>query len=373
MKQMGEGYSVLIIDDSEDDVVLYRRLLKTGPRIGKIRCAATGAEGLASYQADPSDCILLDYHLPGEDGCDVMRQLRERDAYAAIIMLSGQDNEEVAGQALIGGASDYIVKDKISAAGLRRAVRNAVIKADLFRKLEVLQETNERLLLKLIHDLRAPLRHAASFASFLGEDLAEARYAELALYPTKIQGALQRANALIDTLFSYLQIEQRAELTPVSARTAADAAAAELDRMVQKRGARFDFGPLPSVLACPHRLVELFRQLFMNAITFNSSEAPTVSVEATRSDGGHWRISVKDNGPGIPPEKLSEIFHPLQRLCSHDKVEGTGLGLAICQKIVEAHGGRIWCESEADKGSVFHFTLPDASATAAGQASRSAA
>ena len=369
---MSDAYNVLIIDDNEDDIVLYRRLLRTDPAIGTIRTAESGADALASYTAEPSDCILLDYHLPGEDGFKVMRMLWEHDRYAPIIMISGQENDEIAARAIMSGASDYIVKDKISAAGLRRAVRNAIIKTDLYRRLEAQEEAHDKLLLKLIHDLRAPLRHASSFATFLSEDVAEGRHMELTAYPGKIQGALQRANALIDTLFSYLQIERRAELKPVSLRSIADAAASEIDRLIKARNAKLEWGPLPSVRACSHRLTELFRQLLINAVTYNDSETPIVKVEAARHDGGGWRISVKDNGTGITADKLAEIFDPLYRLCSQDKIEGTGLGLAICRKIIDAHGGRIWCESEPGKGSVFHFTLPDAGA-AADSGSRSAA
>lgn len=369
---MVEAYSVLIIDDSEDDVVLYRRLMRADPGISAIRTAATGAEGIASYDAEPADCVLLDYHLPGEDGCAVMRHLRERDKHAAIIMISGQDSDEITSAALTGGASDYIIKDKISAIGLRRAVRNAVLKASLYRRLDEQHQAYDKLLMKLIHDLRAPLRHASSFATFLGEDVAEARYAELAAYPGKIQGALHRANSLIDTLYAYLQIEPVAELVPASLRAAVDSAAAELAPLIQARGARLEFGPLPSVGGDARRLVELMRQLIVNAITHNDAAMPVVRIGAARTDDGAWRISVEDNGPGIPADKLSLIFDPLHRLCSQDKVPGTGLGLAICRRIVEAHGGRIWCESESGKGGAFHFILPDAAGVAE-QSSRSAA
>jgi signal transduction histidine kinase len=70
-----------------------------------------------------------------------------------------------------------------------------------------------------------------------------------------------------------------------------------------------------------------------------------------------WHFTVSDNGVGIPPQYLSEVFNLFKRLHGHD-VPGTGLGLSICKRIMERLGGRIWVESKEGQGSVFHFTIP---------------
>jgi two-component system sensor histidine kinase VicK len=100
--------------------------------------------------------------------------------------------------------------------------------------------------------------------------------------------------------------------------------------------------------------------LLSNAIKY-SPEGGEVRV-ASRSNDGSIEVSVQDHGLGIPAEFIDRIFGRYERFESNrtSKVTGTGLGLAISRQIVELHGGRIWVESQAGKGSIFHFTIPAA-------------
>ena len=84
--------------------------------------------------------------------------------------------------------------------------------------------------------------------------------------------------------------------------------------------------------------------------------APRISVTAEEA-ADNWSFCVSDNGPGIGETDLKEMFKPFKRLSRHG-MQGLGLGLAICKRIVELHGGRIWCESKIDNGSTFKFTAP---------------
>jgi signal transduction histidine kinase len=115
--------------------------------------------------------------------------------------------------------------------------------------------------------------------------------------------------------------------------------------------------------ADPDRVLQTLTNLLSNAIKF-SSAGGAVWLDADARDGEIVFV-VRDEGRGIPPDKLELIFERFQQVDSSDAREkgGTGLGLAICRSIVDQHGGRVWAESAGGRGSRFQFTLPVAPAS----------
>jgi len=113
---------------------------------------------------------------------------------------------------------------------------------------------------------------------------------------------------------------------------------------------------LPAIAADRTLFVQLLQNLLENALKYRTGP-PRIDVAALRA-GSEWTFSIRDNGIGIAPEHLEDVFLPFTRLHKTGHA-GTGLGLATCRRIVERHGGRIWVESKPDEGSVFRFTIPD--------------
>jgi two-component system phosphate regulon sensor histidine kinase PhoR len=110
------------------------------------------------------------------------------------------------------------------------------------------------------------------------------------------------------------------------------------------------------VEADPNRLERILGNLLSNALKY--SDPGTEVLVSARNTDGEVTISVVDQGRGIAPEDLPRIFGRFYRSITARKAEGLGLGLHITRLLVEAHGGRIWAESELGKGSSFSFTLP---------------
>ncbi|MGH7846724.1 MAG: ATP-binding protein [Candidatus Binatia bacterium] len=115
---------------------------------------------------------------------------------------------------------------------------------------------------------------------------------------------------------------------------------------------------LPQVRADPHRLEQVLNNLLSNALKFTPSHGE-IELGAGPNDGG-VKIWIRDTGAGIPPDEIGQLFEKYKQTMSGKTSEhkGTGLGLVICKMIIEAHGGRIWVQSEQGKGTIFTFTLP---------------
>lgn len=116
---------------------------------------------------------------------------------------------------------------------------------------------------------------------------------------------------------------------------------------------------LPTVWVDPRRFNQVLSNLLSNALKF-SDKGGEIEVGADSAGGNEVKVWVKDNGIGIDSDKIDQIFEKYHQVSSGRNFghKGTGLGLVICKKIVEAHGGRIWAESQKGKGATFFFSLP---------------
>lgn len=208
------------------------------------------------------------------------------------------------------------------------------------------------------HDLQEPLRMVASFTQLLakryndklGDDAREfIHYA--------VDGAT-RLQTLISDLLSYSRVGTHAKTLQL---TQCDAllnrVLNSLKLAIQDTGATITRDPLPVVMADEGQLGQLLQNLLTNAMKFRGEKPTQVHISAAR-DGALWRISVRDNGIGIPAEHAERIWVIFQRLHTKAEYPGTGIGLAICKKISERHGGNIWVEPSPGGGSTFCFTIP---------------
>ena len=210
------------------------------------------------------------------------------------------------------------------------------------------------------HDLQEPLRMVSSYTQLLAK-----RYkGRLDSYADEfiafaVDGC-NRMQGLIQDLLAYSRAgTSERELRKVPSENALRKALTNLRIMIKQSGAVVTHDALPTVRADETQLTQVFQNLVGNAIKYRRAEDPRVHVSAARNGGNEWTFSVGDNGLGIDPQYFERIFVLFQRLHGRDEFEGTGIGLAICKKIVERQGGRIWVESQPEKGSTFYFALPE--------------
>lgn len=348
---------LLIIDDSPED---RERLTEVASEAGGFATHgfASGAEGLAHFEEQGADCVILDYQLETEDGLDVLAELKNRWPLTPVIMLTGHGNEEVAAKAIKAGAADYLIKQRLNETYLRAAVDKAISRAALETKLADQEIERRRFLNVLIHDLRAPLRNVRQFGELLAEGLEHRDPAKVRDLLAAQAAVTTRATDLIDTLESYALLDGEVSFRPVSLSETARAAKDNLATVILDRQAEVTVRDMPIVQGNDSQLTQLLQNLIGNGLKYNDSDQPQVMVECESGGARNVVVVVKDNGIGIPEKHLKAIFAPLKRLWGPNDYEGTGLGLAICQKIVERHEGTIWCTSAEGQGSAFHVRLP---------------
>ncbi len=207
------------------------------------------------------------------------------------------------------------------------------------------------------HDLQEPLRAVTGYLGLLERQVGD-KLDDNARH--QIAGATQgaaRMHSLINDLLALSRVGtwgrtfQTADLNGIL-----DQALDGLRESFKETRARITRDPLPAVPVDAGQITQLFQNLIGNALKFRGEAAPEIHIGARRQPG-EWVLSVRDNGIGIEPQYFERIFLIFQRLHTRSHYPGTGIGLAICKKIVERHGGRIWVESQAGRGSTFFFTI----------------
>lgn len=207
------------------------------------------------------------------------------------------------------------------------------------------------------HDLKSPLRNIASHLQLLqrkNEDKLDDDSRQMIAYTIK---SVKHLNQLISDIYQYSIADRNdkpmmvADLNEVVERSLKP-----LAEIITSKNALITWGNLPTLTISPSQIETLFGNLVGNALKYNTSLEPQITISAATTDDCHI-ISVADNGIGIAPEYRDQIFEIFKRLHTSSEYEGTGVGLAICSKIVDTYGGKIWVESEPGKGSTFFFSL----------------
>ena len=210
------------------------------------------------------------------------------------------------------------------------------------------------------HDLQEPLRMVASYTQLLAKRYKGRLDSEADEFIAYAVDGSNRMQALIHDLLAYSRAGTNGKAyQAISSEKALLEALSNLRVSIQESGAVVTHDSLPAITTDDAQLVQVFQNLVGNAIKYRRAEVPRVHVSAAKNAGQEWNFSVQDNGLGIDPQYFDRIFVLFQRLHGREEFKGTGIGLAICKKIVERLGGRIWVESQPEKGSTFYFALPE--------------
>jgi signal transduction histidine kinase len=211
----------------------------------------------------------------------------------------------------------------------------------------------------LSHDMREPLNTIVNFSGLLAEHpvLSVGREGK---YLEHLSTGARRMRFLLDDLLHYVRLD-RAEARDIEVDMNAVVADVRNDLAAQigLAGATVNATPLPLVRGDTGLIRVVLQNLVSNAIKFVAPGSGPVILICDESEVPEWwRLTVRDNGIGIPEEALPSLFTPFTRLNTRDNYAGTGLGLATCKRVAEMHGGRMEVTSVPGRGSRFTLVLP---------------
>jgi signal transduction histidine kinase len=210
------------------------------------------------------------------------------------------------------------------------------------------------------HDLQEPLRKVQAFSDRLASKYADKLGDDGKLYIERMQDASGRMRTLIQDLLTFSRVRSKGqEFVSVDLNEVVRGVVADLEVRLEQVGGRVEIDNLPTLLADPLQMRQVFQNLIGNALKFKKSGVPPIVRVMSRPKGDSHRIIVQDNGIGFEMQYAEKVFEIFQRLHGRSDFEGTGMGLAIVKKILERHVGSIRAESEVGKGARFIMTFPN--------------
>lgn len=209
------------------------------------------------------------------------------------------------------------------------------------------------------HDLQEPLRKIQAFGNLLESELGASLGNDGLDYLNRMRNAASRMSTLIQDLLSFSRVSTKQNSSAsVNMNDVVSEVIGDIETLIQDVNGAVRVGTLPTVVADPTHIRQLFQNLIGNALKFHQPDVAPVVEVSSREDNGWIEISVKDNGIGFDEKYLDRIFTVFQRLHDRASYEGTGIGLAVCRKIAERYGGMITATSKKNKGSTFIVRLP---------------
>lgn len=364
---MSETNTILIVDDEPFAIQTLEGMLRRENY--HLIFANDGQEALAQLKRNPVDVILSDVMMPEMDGFELCRLLKQHRKWKhiPIILVTALDSKKDLALGFEAGADDFLNKP-VRGVELRARVSSMLRIKKQHDELQGALNLREELADMIVHDLKNPLTSIMFGISLLKRSMPEIE--SLRGHAEKIGDHAQRLNKLIDELLLLAKIKSdklivhatevdlKEWLPPIMEqhRLLAEAKKMTLHLEIPEDSARY-------VRIDKNLMERTLENLISNAIKYSDPEKPiTVNVENDRDSEeglGHLRISVRDQGFGIPEHFRERIFNKFEIAELRQKgVSQTGIGLAYTKLVVEAHGGEISVAENYPQGSVFSIVLP---------------
>lgn len=375
-KILSYKFNIVVIDDARTNLLLVEEVLKNFNQNYTVKTFINGKEGfdyiLKNYRE--TDIVLLDVVMPEISGLEICGQLKQNEntSNIPIILLTGRTEAGDIIEGFNAGADDYITKP-FNAKELNARV-NTMLKNRYMQK--HLEEQNREL--KRLNDLKDSFLSIAShdirnnLTGIIGHSylILMQKYGTLnTKYLQSLKIILKRSKNIstqVDNIIDASRLEAGKLVLNISKSDINDFLNQYYNDIVtlytyEEFSFSLENEKTPEVYIDQEKIDEVFTNLVNNATKY-SPKGSSINIGLCDYDQDYILCFVKDTGYGIKPENLPHIFERFTSIrvtaAGEKKVKSSGLGLSICKGIVEAHGGKIWVQSEIDKGSAFYFTLP---------------
>ncbi len=362
---------ILIVDDSADNVFLIQTILEEEGYA--ISTAEDGPSALAKIAQSPPHLILLDVMMPGMDGYEVTRRVRQqyKSPFIPILLITAHDQASVA-RGLDIGADDFIRKP-VEVDELLARVRALLRLKHSVDERDKMARQREDFVSRLTHDLRTPLVAADRMLQLLQQgalgELSPSMQEAMTTMARSNQNLLEMVNTLLE-VYRYEADRKTLSFFPVELGGLIQEVVQELTPLAQVKGLSLkeDLGEAAQtksqVMGDRLELRRVLTNLLGNAIKFTDTGSVIVRLTSIATTGNgdnpepmqYIGIEVEDTGPGIPLEEQPTLFERFRQ--GTHKRAGSGLGLYLSRRIVEAHQGIIDVKSEPGRGSLFIVRLP---------------
>jgi signal transduction histidine kinase len=353
---------ILIVDDDEGIRFALESLLTLDNY--EFASAENGMEGLKKVMEFKPDVILLDVMMPGMDGFEVCRRLKENVSWRQIpvIMITALDSREDLASSLDAGADEFLSKP-VESVELRARVRSMLRIKHQYDDLEHLLQMRDDLENLVVHEMRSPLLNIIGASeNLLSADINpdDRRWVE------RIYTQSQKINNQLTDILLLAKMERGQLSLDLNEINIADVIYDGIQNQTDiAKARRINIRTELSDELCKlkvdeHLIARVLDNLINNALKFSDLQT-TVTIRTTPFlDGGQrWcRIQVIDEGPGLPAEAHERIFkkYDIIALRQHG-ITQVGLGLAFCKLVVDMHGGRIFMEDNKPRGAIINVEL----------------
>ena len=359
MKPPGSYGTILVVDDKERNLeVLGTTLVALGYDIIP---ATTGEQAFARIAARLPDLILLDILMPGVNGFEVCRRLKDdpRTAGIPIIFVSAAEEKNVIVRALEAGGVDYVTKP-FNKAELTARVRTHLELKHARDELHRLADQREEMMGVLAHDLKSPLFGVRLSSQMLVKQ-AHRLPENLADLAAAVQKGMDRVFESIDNFLSRAAADRtdlRVRITETNLAESVEGVIANYLEHAQRKEITLEWEKPAGeaiVKTDPSVFSDALDNLVSNAIKFSF----TGSKVQVSLDAESHTVIVRDEGPGFTEEDKQKLFQRFVRLSAEPTggETSTGLGLSIAKKCIDLLGGSLTCVSEAGKGTEFRIQL----------------